>query len=186
VQEFFAGLLDGETFAGYDRARARFRTYLRMCLDRFAANARRDEQRLKRGGGVAHQSLDFPAAERELALAGPAADPDAWFDREWVRGLFSQAVDDLRRSTRGTPREIRFQVLECYDLHAADEGTRPGYREIAERFDIPLTQVTNHLAWARRELRRLVLARLAEVTGSDAELRDEAEELFGGSPGDVA
>ena len=49
-----------------------------------------------------------------------------------------------------------------------------------------MTQVTNHLAWARRELRRLVLARLAEVTGSDAELRDEAEELFGGSPDDVA
>jgi hypothetical protein len=63
-----------------------------------------------------------------------------------------------------------------------DDGARPGYREIAERFDLPLTQVTNHLAWARRELRRLVLARLAEVTGSDAELREEAEELFGVSP----
>ena len=58
--------------------------------------------------------------------------------------------------------------------------------QIAARFDLPLTQVTNHLAWARRELRRLVLARLAEVTGSDAELRDEAEELFGGSRDDVA
>jgi DNA-directed RNA polymerase specialized sigma24 family protein len=186
VQEFFAGLLNGELFAGYEPGRSRFRTYFRTCLDRFAAKARRDEHRLKRGGGAVHLPLDFAGAERELGLAGPAADPDAWFDREWVRGLLSHGVDALRRQTRGTPREIRFAILECYDLHPADDATRPSYREIAERFDLLPTQVTNHLAWARRELRRLVLARLTEVTGSDAELRDEAEELFGGTPGDVA
>jgi RNA polymerase sigma factor (sigma-70 family) len=185
VQEFFAGLLDGEVFAGYEPARARFRTYLRTCLDRFAAKAHRDEHRLKRGGGTTPLSLDFAAVERELDQTGTAGDPDTWFDREWVRALLSHAVEELRQATRGTPRAIRFEVLEAYDLHPEDEGTRPGYREIAERFDIPLTQVTNHLAWARRELRRLALARLAEVTGSDAELRDEAEELFGTGPGDV-
>jgi len=186
VQEFFAGLLDGDFFAGYAPGRGRFRSYLRACLDRFAANAHRNEHRLKRGGGAAHLPVDFAEAERELGLADPSADPDAWFDREWVRGLFSHAVDSLREATRGTSREIRFQVLECYDLHPAEEAARPSYRAIAERFDLPLTQVTNHLAWARRELRRLVLARLAEVTGSDAELREEAEELFGVPPGDVA
>jgi len=186
VQEFFAGLLDGDFFAGYAPGRGRFRSYLRACLDRFAANAHRNEHRLKRGGGAAHLPVDFAEAERELGLADSSADPDAWFDREWVRGLFSHAVDSLREATRGTSREIRFQVLECYDLHPAEEAARPSYRAIAERFDLPLTQVTNHLAWARRELRRLVLARLAEVTGSDAELREEAEELFGVPPGDVA
>ena len=113
-------------------------------------------------------------------------DPDAWFDREWVRALLSHGVEELRSQTTGTAREIRFRVFESYDLIPADDAARPGYRDIAARFDIPVTQVTNHLAWARRELRRLVLARLAEVTGSDAELRDEAEELFGGSRGDVA
>jgi RNA polymerase sigma factor (sigma-70 family) len=186
VQEFFAAMLDGEVFAGYEPGRARFRTYLRLCLDRFAAKARRDEHRLKRGGGAVHLPLDYAAAERELDRVDATADPDAWFDREWVRALLSHAVEELRRTTLGTAREIRFQVFECHDLHAAGDGSRPGYREIAERFGLPLTQVTNHLAWARRELRRLALARLAEVTGSDAELRDEAEELFGGSPGDVA
>jgi DNA-directed RNA polymerase specialized sigma24 family protein len=185
VQEFFSGLLDGEVFAGYEPGRSRFRTYLRMCLDRFAAKARRDEHRLKRGGGAAHLPLDFAGAERELGLVGATGDADAWFDREWVRALLSHAVEELRLATRGTPREIRFQVLECYDLHPAHDGERPGYRDIAERFDIPLTQVTNHLAWARRELRRLVLARLAEVTGGDAELREEAEDLFGVWPGDI-
>jgi RNA polymerase sigma factor (sigma-70 family) len=186
VQEFFAGLLDGEVFAGYEPGRSRFRTYLRTCLDRFAAKARRDEHRLKRGGGVSHLALDFAEAERDLGVTCAGDDPDCWFDREWVRALLSHAVDELREATRGTPRDIRLQVFECYDLHPADACARPGYREIAERFGIPLTQVTNHLVWSRRELRRLVLARLAEVTGSDPELREEAEELFGVAPGDVA
>ncbi len=185
VQEFFAGLLDGEVFAEYDPRRARFRTYLRSCLDHFAAKAQRGERRLKRGGGAAHLPLDFAGAERELEQA-ESPDADTRFDREWVRALLSHGVDELRAQTLGTAREVRFRVFECYDLFPAQESGRPGYRDIAARLDIPVTQVTNHLAWARRELRRLVLARLAEVTGSDAELRDEAEELFGGSPDDVA
>jgi RNA polymerase sigma factor (sigma-70 family) len=185
VQEFFAGMIDGEIFAGYDPGRARFRTYLRSCLDHFASKAQRGERRLKRGGGAAHLPLDFAGAEREL---GPAesSDPDAWFHREWVRALLTYGVEELRSQTIASAREIRFRVFESYDLLPVDDAARPGYQDIAARFDIPVTQVTNHLAWARRELRRLVLARLAEVTGSDAELRDEAEELFGGLPGDVA
>jgi DNA-directed RNA polymerase specialized sigma24 family protein len=185
VQDFFAGLLDGEIFAGYDPRRARFRTYLRSCLDHFAAKAQRDERRLKRGGGATHLAVDFAGAERGLGPA-EAPDPDAWFDREWVRALLTYGVEELRSQTLGTAREIRFRVFESYDLLPTDDATRPGYRDLASRFDIPVTQVTNHLAWARRELRRLVLARMAEVTGSDAELRDEAEELFGGAHGDVA
>jgi hypothetical protein len=42
--------------------------------------------------------------------------------------------------------------------------------------------VTNHLAWARREFRRVVLERLRELSGSDAEYRTEARELFGMDP----
>jgi hypothetical protein len=57
------------------------------------------------------------------------------------------------------------------------DGARPGYREITERFDLPLTQVTNHLAWARRELRRMVLGRVASVTAGRGELRAEARRL---------
>lgn len=48
----------------YDPARARFRTYLRLCLDGFASNARKAERRLKRGGDVTLVPLDFQAAER--------------------------------------------------------------------------------------------------------------------------
>jgi len=44
---------------------------------------------------------------------------------------------------------------------------------------LPETAVTNYLAWARRELRRLLLERLAELTGGERDFRREARELFG-------
>jgi RNA polymerase sigma factor (sigma-70 family) len=183
AQEFFARAMARGFFDAYDPGRARFRAFLRTCVDRFAANARRGERRLKRGGGVVPLALDFAAAERELAAAtagaAPEADSDAWFDREWVRSLFADAVEALRAECAGTPREIRFRVFERHDLAQAGEAPRPSYRALGEELGLPVTQVTNHLAWARRELRRLVLDRLRSLSGSDAEFRAEAEDLFG-------
>src|SRR5918995_3317991 len=51
TQEFFTTALEKDVVEKYDPARARFRTYLRMCLDGFASNARKAERRFERGGG---------------------------------------------------------------------------------------------------------------------------------------
>jgi RNA polymerase sigma factor (sigma-70 family) len=182
AQDFFVRAMERGFFDGYDPDRARFRTFLRICLDRFAANARRNERRLKRGGGQMLLPLDFADAERELARVGEPnfeADADAWFDREWVRSLFADAVEALRAASAGTPREIRFLVFERHDIQPALDAQRPTYRALGEELGLTVTQVTNHLAWARRELRRLVLDRLRVVSGSDREFREEAESLFG-------
>jgi RNA polymerase sigma factor (sigma-70 family) len=182
TQEFFTRAMGRGFFDDYEPSRGRFRTFLRTCLDRFAANALRDGRRLKRGGGVTLLPLDFADTERELGRSGgllPDADVDAWFDREWIRGLLADAVASLRRATAGTPKEVRFRVFERHDLEAL-EAERPSYQALAEEFSLPVTQVTNHLAWARRELRRLVLERIRSLAGSDAEFRAEAEALFGG------
>lgn len=180
TQEFLSRAVAQGFFNGYDPDRGRFRTFLRGCLDHFAANARRDEQRLKRGGGLTHLPLDFEGAEHDLALAdGTAADPDARFQQEWVRGLFAAAVDALREQSEAGGHDIRFQVFRRHDLEPVLDRERPSYRALAEEFGLPVTQVTNHLAWARRELRRLVLEQLQALSGSEAEFRAEAKELFG-------
>src|SRR5580704_11558234 len=56
-------------FASFDPARARFRTYLKTCLDHFAMEQARNERRQKRGGDAIRIDLDFEAAEAELAGA---------------------------------------------------------------------------------------------------------------------
>src|SRR3954469_15729236 len=68
TQGFFLRAFEKDFFAAFDPAKAKFRTYLRMCLDGFAANARKADARLKRGGGVTLVSIDFDEAERELSL----------------------------------------------------------------------------------------------------------------------
>ena len=184
TQEFFARAMAHGFFEKYDPARARFRTFLRGCLDHLVANARRDERRLKRGGGATHLPLDFAGAEQDLAFAGPpgADDPDAMFQREWMRSLFTLAVDSLRSECEAGGREVRYRLFMRCDLDPVEGRPRPSYRELAEEFALPVTQVTNHLAWARREFRRLVLEGLRELSGSEAEYRAEARELFGVDP----
>ncbi len=184
TQDFFAEAMTRGFFDSYDPARARFRTFLRTCLDHFSAKARRAEQRLKRGGGTTRLSLDFDGADRELAQAGAVveSEADARFHAEWVRSLFSVAVEALRAVAEAGDQAIRFRIFERYDLEPATGAERPSYRDLAVEFGIPVTQVTNHLAWARREFRRLVLERLRELSGSEAEFRAEARSLLGVDP----
>jgi RNA polymerase sigma factor (sigma-70 family) len=178
TQEFFAIALEKDVLARFDPARARFRTYLRVCLDGFASNARKAEGRLKRGGGVTLVSLDFATAEGELGRYEPAvpADVDELFYREWVRALFQRAVEDLRLSCGSTQRATMFKVFERYDL--VDDG-RPTYAALAAELGLTATTITNHLAAMRRDLRRHLLDRLRELTSTDEEFAIEARRLIG-------
>lgn len=185
TQDFFASALAKGTFERYDPAKARFRTYLRTCLDGFAANERKAAGRLKRGGGQALLSLDFEGAEEELRRhgAGEGLDMEEYFHREWVRSLFGLAVEDLRQWAEKAGKQVHFRLFERYDLNGADAPDRPSYGELAAEHSLPVTQVTNHLAAARRELRRLVLERLRELTATEDEFRAEARLILGVDPG---
>jgi DNA-directed RNA polymerase specialized sigma24 family protein len=185
TQAFFAQALEKDFFHRYDPSRARFRTFLRVCVDGFAANERKAACRLKRGGDMELLSLDFGAAERELGfqVQAPGLDLDEYFHQEWVRSLFGLAVEDLRRLCESSDRHLHFALFERYDLDGPDAEGRLTYADLAREFGLPATQVTNYLAFARRQFRALLLDRLRESTGSDEEFRDEARRLLGGEPG---
>ena len=181
TQEFFASALEKEVVEKYDPARARFRTYLRLCLDGFASNARKAERRLKRGGGVTLVPLDFETAEGEMATHEPAvdADVDELFYREWVRALLERSVADLKLHAEKLGRPQMFAVFERYDL-IAELDTRPTYTDIARELSLTAATVTNHLAAMRRQFRTIVLERLRELTSSEEEWEAEAARLLGG------
>jgi len=178
TQAFFLRAFEKDFFASFDPGRARFRTFLRTCLDRFVANARQAEGRLKRGGGAVVVPIDLPEAERELELQARNAvtDFDAFFHREWLRRLFAAAASRLHDACAARGRPQRFAMFEQYDL-AADEGERPSYGELARRFGVSATDVTNELAAARREFRRLVLAALRDQCATDEEFAAESRAL---------
>ena len=167
TQSFFATALERGFFARFDPAKAAFRTYLRMAVERFAANQYAAANRQKRGGGMEFEPLGEEAATTES--------PEQVFEREWQRQLFSLAVDALRAECDAGGKQIQFRVFQAYDLA---EGDRPSYAELAAEHGISEVAVTNHLAWARRRLLGLVTERLRGATSGARELREEMRRVW--------
>ena len=184
TQGFFARALEKGYFDRYDQARARFRTFLRTCLDAYVQNERQAATRLKRGGGAVVLGLDFQTAEGDLVAREipDGTDLDALFQREWVRALFADALAELRRRCEARGKPAAFALFERYDVIGEDAGARPTYEELAREHALPVTQVTNHLHWARREFRAAVLETLRAATASEQEFRAEAREILGVDP----
>jgi RNA polymerase sigma factor (sigma-70 family) len=180
TQSFFTTAIEKGYFAGYDAAKASFQTFLRTCLDRYVANQKKSEQRLKRGAGADHLSLDFAGAENELTVNLPAADlnPEDFFHREWVRSLFTLSVDTLEQRYEENGREIQFKIFELYDLQESVEG-KVSYSSLASQFGLKTTDVTNYLAAARRDFRKILLAKVRDLTGTEAEYQAEVRALLG-------
>lgn len=88
-------------------------------------------------------------------------------------------MEALRRRAQEAGKEAALAVFERYDLEGPDAALKPTYAGLAAELGLPVTQVTNHLAWARREFRRLAMEALAAQCGSDDEFRAEARDLFG-------
>ena len=185
TQGFFASALEREFFQRFDPERASFRTYLRMALDRYAANQHAAGQRMKRGGGLIVTGVDFDSADgeqlpgedrRQKTIVCPTLSPEEVFHREWQRQLFSLAVDDLREFCERCGKQMQWRIFEAYDL--ADDD-RPDYATLAEFHGINVTTLNNHLAWSRRTLRGFVAERLRGVTSGDRELRAEMRSAFG-------
>lgn len=174
TQSFFASALERDFIQRFDPQQASFRTYLRMALDRFAANEYASAHRQKRGGGLLITALDFEGAEIEPS--DTAGSPEELFHREWQRQLFALAVEDLRQHCERSGKQVQFRIFEAYDLADAD---RPDYAGLAARHGITVTTLNNHLAWSRRMLRGFVTERLRGVTSGERELRAEMRLALG-------
>lgn len=179
TQGFLAQALEKDWLARFDARRGSFRSFLRLSVEGFVANAEKSGARLKRGGGQGPLSLDFDGAEGELdGLEPPAPDSvEAWFEAEWRRGLFAAALAELERVLAERGQRMRAEIFRRYDL--ADDETRPTYAELGRELDLDESAVTNHLSAARRTLREILLARLREETASEEEFRSELRALLG-------
>jgi RNA polymerase sigma factor (sigma-70 family) len=178
TQGFFADAFQKAWLERYEPGKARFRTFVRVCADRFVMNRRQSASRLKRGGSVQTLALDFDGAEREVAASRVVSmpEPDEYFHQEFIRALFDKAVQAVRSEYEASGRPTHFALFERYDL-APSEGV--SYAQLARDFNLSTTQVTNQLAQVRRRFREQALDTLRGLCGTDAEFRREARELFG-------
>jgi DNA-directed RNA polymerase specialized sigma24 family protein len=184
TQEFFARAFERDYLARYDAAKARFRTFVRTCLDGFIANHDKSAARLKRGGAFVIAAVDFARFDADLALHARSdePDPERWFHREWVRGLFARAIERLQTHCEAKGHGAAFALFTGYDIEPDGAASRPTYATLARETGLPVTTVTNELAWARRAFREIVLDLLRAIFASDDEFRAEARDLLGVDP----
>jgi len=172
AQAFFARAIEKNWFHRYNPDRGRFRTFLRSCLDDFARAEFRDAQRVKRGGAAEHVDIADDQPSEPAAI-------DSVFDREWTRSVLAIACERLRVECEEAERRIAWQLFQHYDLSDQPDEDRPTYASMAIEFGESATQVTNHLAWARRRMREHVLATIRSLTGDEREYREEVRALLG-------
>lgn len=175
TQEFFAQALERDLFHRYEPERARLRTYLRLCVDSWLRNAWKAEGRQKRGGQHDHVDVDDVG---DILTTNDEAQ-ERWFEQEWMRGLFTAALIALESECKSAGKGTHFAIFKQYDVDEIDAPHRSSYAQLASAHDIPVTQVTNYLAWSRRRFRALVLDRLRAECRSDEEFRQEARLVFG-------
>jgi RNA polymerase sigma factor (sigma-70 family) len=176
TQDFFADLVEKDLLAGFDSRRARLRTWLRVCIDGMVTHHDRAALRQKRGGGSVLLPFDFDQLRDEVDGLSSAADsPETLFEQEWARGVFEASLARLREACAAAGKPQQYALLEQTDLAEA----RPTYQELADRFGISVTDVTNRLFRVRRELRRMVLETLRELAANEEEFREQARALLG-------
>ncbi|HEY9226774.1 MAG TPA: sigma-70 family RNA polymerase sigma factor [Gemmatimonadaceae bacterium] len=179
TQDFFSSAFEKEFLVRYDAGRARFRTFLRTCVDHMVMNAAKASSRAKRGGGTTAVPLDALSSDDAAFVADASSDEmDELFRQEWIRSVFEQAVDRLRAECQSTGKGVQLAIFEKYDV-VGPSSTPPSYASLATEHGVPETQVTNYLAFARRRLRHHVLETLAALTATDEELAAEAREILG-------
>jgi hypothetical protein len=181
TQALFAEALEKAWFDRYDPTKAKFRTFVRLCVDRLVMNMQQMAARAKRGGGapvLSVDSVDFGGAEHELVGQDLTTPPEAdeFFRREFVRALFERAVCAVREDCTGRNRDLHWRLFERYDLSPDAETS---YGALASEFGLTQGQVTGYLAQMRAAFRTHAVAALETLSGDRDEFRREARELFG-------
>ena len=169
---FFENVVRRGLLATYQPARARFRTFLRTCLDHHAVDQHRRRSAQRRGGGAGEVEL----SDAEHALADHAAvDPDQLFEAEWLRHIMQLAITRLDERLTAAGKPTHAALFRAF--HVGDSA--PTYAEAAAEHGCSVTDVTNWLHGARKEFRKIALELLRELTLDDDDFAAEAMAVFG-------
>lgn len=177
TQEFFARLLKNKSFAGADRQKGKFRTYLLGALNHFLADEWDKARAEKRGGNVEFISLDDTQNAERLYGQEPSLDvaPEKIYDRRWGRTLLEQAIARLKAEFAASDKTRQFELLKPFLTSDAGPG---GYDSVAADLDTTPGNIAVSVHRLRQRFRELVRAEVAQTVASPAEVDDELRHLF--------
>jgi RNA polymerase sigma factor (sigma-70 family) len=179
TQAFFARFLEKNYLASLKAERGRFRAFLLASLKNFLINEWDKSQRLKRGGGVAHLSLDWEDADSKFQFqiaATSEPSPDKAFDREWAVALLAHVIERLRKECEADGKGRQFDQLKIF--LTAGKGTVP-QADIARALGIDEGAVRVAAHRLRKRYRELLRDEIAHTLSDPAQVDEEMRALFG-------
>jgi len=170
IQEFFARMLAGDWLAKVDRERGRFRGWLLTALRRWVSRSRTST-------GMDRLTLVNHDVVRAYEKEDRTVDPDELFNQAWARSCLDEALRLMTEEQAGSSRERQVAVFVYYLEQTAEHGSAPSYDELSERFEVPVTTITNYLHRARSLFRTYLLRVIRETVNDPREAELELHEL---------
>ncbi|MBN8421097.1 MAG: sigma-70 family RNA polymerase sigma factor [Verrucomicrobia bacterium] len=173
AHSFFAHLLQ-RGIPGPDPERGRFRSYLLGAVKHFVGGLQAHACRAKRGGGMAHVSLDAEVDGAPALLIGdPTVVPMAEaFDREWAVAVMNRAVAALA-AEHAPEREEQFEALRPWLM--GDEAA--SHAETARKLGMSEGAVKVAVHRLRKRFRELLRQEIAQTLDENQDVEDELRYL---------
>jgi len=170
IQEFFARMLEGDWLATVDRERGRFRGWLLTALRRWVSRTRVPT-------GMDRMTLVNDEVVRAYEKEDSQTEPEELFNKAWAQSCLDEAMRLMRAEQVTGARARQVEIFLTYLDLATNDDQAPSYDDLAERFDVPVTTVTNDLHRARSLFRTYLLRVVRDTVGDAQEAELELYEL---------
>ena len=177
TQEFFARLLAKDYLIGASPEKGKFRSFLLTALKGFLANEWDRANRLKRGNGKAHISLD--AAEAEGCYMAEPVDemtPERIYERQWARTVLDRVMGQLGQEFCAEGKGRLFEELRLF--LAGDSAMSTSYAEMGQRLGMSEGALRINAHRLRQRYRELLRLEIGNTVSSPDAIDDEIRCLF--------
>ncbi|WP_193214211.1 RNA polymerase sigma factor [Luteolibacter marinus] len=176
TQSFLVSFIERESFGVADVADGRFRSWLLAALKNFLLNDKRDRSRLKRGGGIAHVSIDRDLGEAWFEEAGVDGDsPDTIFERHWAAGILERCLTRLEERYRQEGKAQYFEILMPLIAGSDDRG---GYARAGAVLELTEGSARSAAFRLRKRLRAIVRDEIAATLADKGDLESEIDHFY--------
>lgn len=189
TQEFFARLLARPQIGRAAPEHGKFRSFLLGAVKHFLCDMRDRDARVKRGGGVAHVTLDAPGGEGNEAAEPIGIEdvstppPDVEFDRQWALHVLERALESLEKVFEEDGKVAHFQALKPWLVSSSiSEEEAVAAAKIGLQ-DGALRVAVHRL---RQRFREQLRREIAQTLAAGAEVDQEMRHLLAALRGRVA
>ena len=163
----------------FDGSKTNIRAFLKVMLDEFVT---RQKTAVYDGPSL---PIDFSLAEEEIRTEQrePSQSPDEYFESEWLRNIFTLAVEELYGKLQQQGKTVQFFLFLRHDLQGSGSNNRLPLEELAKELSVSPEIARIYLKETRTTYQGIVTDLIKSLTTSSAEFRKEVRLLFGNAPG---